>query len=133
MSDAEPSPDHAIKRLEWLQAIITRMAANSFLIKGWATTVCAALLALAAKDSDRRFALLALYPAVVFWCLDANYLRLERVFRKKYEDLARPLHLGLAATEAPPATFRSAFGAPVTSLIYLTIVAVVVAVALLSQ
>ncbi len=69
------------KRAEILQGIITRMAQNSFTIKGWAVTVIVALLAFANKDTERYFALLAFYPSVAFWGLDAYYLMVERQFR----------------------------------------------------
>lgn len=76
----EPSDLH-LKRIEILQSIITRMAQNSFTIKGWAVTVLTALLAFSGKDADRGFALYALYPALAFWGLDAYYLMQERLFR----------------------------------------------------
>jgi hypothetical protein len=116
-----PTPDQALKQLEWLQAIITRMANNSFLIKGWSTTVAAALLALSAKDSDRSFAFLAVYPAAVFWFLDANYLRLERIFRAKYEKLAKPMGLGLSAKPTPGTGFGHALFALATWPYYLMV------------
>jgi hypothetical protein len=34
------------KHLELIQAVISRMAGNSFLLKGWSVTLAAALLAL---------------------------------------------------------------------------------------
>lgn len=76
-----------IKHLEFVQAVIGRMAGNSFLLKGWSVTISAALFALAAKDSNRAFALVALLPTLVFWGLDAYYLRQERLFRKLYDRL----------------------------------------------
>jgi hypothetical protein len=42
------------------------MAGNSFLLKGWSVTLAAALVALAAKDADLRFAVIALFPALMF-------------------------------------------------------------------
>jgi hypothetical protein len=63
------------------------MAGNSFLLKGWTITIAAALFALAAKDSNQSFALLALFPSLSFWGLDACYLRQERLFRKMYDDV----------------------------------------------
>ena len=77
--------DHVIKHLEIVQSTITRMAGNSFLLKGWTITIAAALFALAAKDSDYSFALLAILPAISFWGLDAYYLRQERLFRALYD------------------------------------------------
>lgn len=73
------------KHLELLQITITRMAVNSFLIKGWSVTLVAALFALAAKDSDRSFAIVSYFPCILFWCLDAYYLAQERKFRSLYE------------------------------------------------
>jgi hypothetical protein len=70
--------------LELVQGIITRMATNSFLLKGWSITLVAALFALAEKDTNLNFAILALFPALSFWGLDAYYLRQERLFRKLY-------------------------------------------------
>jgi hypothetical protein len=81
MRMSDPNDLH-IKRLEILQSIITRMAQNSFTIKGWAVTVMTALLAFSNKDSDRWFAAYALYPAMAFWGLDAYYLMQERLFRE---------------------------------------------------
>jgi hypothetical protein len=82
--------DLQLKRVELLQNIITRMAQNSFTIKGWAVTVVAALLALSNKESDRWFAVYALYPAMAFWGLDAYYLMLERLFRELSKQPAVP-------------------------------------------
>jgi hypothetical protein len=81
-----------IKHLEFVQAVIARQAGNSFLLKGWSITVAVALFAFAAKDSDPRFAILALFPALAFWSLDAYYLRQERLYRELYE------HVRLGAT-----------------------------------
>lgn len=75
----------ADKHLGLIQDIIARMANNSFLLKGWTITLVAALFALAEKDSNVNFAILALFPALSFWGLDAYYLRQERFFRKLYE------------------------------------------------
>jgi len=76
--------DSVGKHLELIQAIVSRMAGNSFLLKGWSVTIAAALFALATKDSDPRFAWIALLPSVAFWGLDAYYLRHERLFRCLY-------------------------------------------------
>jgi hypothetical protein len=73
--------------LQIIQGVITRMGSNSFVLKGWNVTLVSALFALAAKDSNSQFILIAILPAVAFWCLDAFYLRQERLFRKLYEDV----------------------------------------------
>lgn len=77
--------EHQAKHLEFVQGVINRMARNSFLLKGWSVTLVAALFALAAKGADPWCALVGLLPSLVFWGLDAYYLRQERLFRELYE------------------------------------------------
>ena len=71
--------------LQMLQAVITRMAGNSFLLKGWSVTLVSALFALSADRSNRVFAYVAVLPVLMFWGLDAYFLRQERLFRKLYD------------------------------------------------
>lgn len=75
-----------VKHLELIQKPIERMASNSFLIKGWSITIVSALFILAERDANIRFSSFALFPAVVFWGLDAYFLRQEKLFRALYED-----------------------------------------------
>lgn len=79
--------ENSEKHLEFIQKIVTRMAGNSFLLKGWSVTVTSGLFALSAKDNNPIFAFVALFPSLVFWGLDAYYLRQERLFRKLYDAL----------------------------------------------
>jgi hypothetical protein len=74
-----------IKHLELVQAVVSRMAANSFWLKGWSVTLVAAIVALATKDASPRIALLAVVPVLIFWLLDAYFLRQERLYRKLYD------------------------------------------------
>jgi hypothetical protein len=67
-----------------VQGAITRMAGNSFLLKGWTVTLVAGLSAFAADKSDRSFALIAVAVVIVFALLDAYYLALERAYRDLY-------------------------------------------------
>jgi hypothetical protein len=71
--------------LQMLQAVITRMAGNSFLLKGWSVTLVSALFALSADRSNGTFAYVAVLPVLMFWGLDAYFLRQERLFRKLYD------------------------------------------------
>jgi len=73
------------KHLEFLQAAISRMAANLFLLKGWSITLIIALFALSAKDANKLYIILAYYPLLVFWVLDGYFLALERRFRALYD------------------------------------------------
>jgi hypothetical protein len=77
------------KEIDLIQGVITRMANNSFLLKGWLITLIAVMLALS-KDSlvgqnATYLSLVAILPVLVFWYLDAFFLHRERCFRKLYE------------------------------------------------
>ena len=73
------------KYLELLQGVISRLSNCSFLLKGWSVTLVSGLLGLAAKEADRRFAVVAYLPVIAFWLLDGYYLRQERLFRALYD------------------------------------------------
>lgn len=77
------------KHLEFAQGVINRMGQNSFVIKGWTITLVSALFALAAKDSNQKFVIIAYFPTVVFWMLDSYYLYQERLFRKLYDNVCK--------------------------------------------
>jgi hypothetical protein len=79
--------EDAIKHLEFIQAVIARQAQNSFATKGWAVSLVAGILVLANKFAGWQYELVALLPAIVFWGLDAFYLRQERLFRKLYDSV----------------------------------------------
>jgi hypothetical protein len=117
------------KHLELLQITITRMAVNSFLIKGWSVTLVAALFALAAKDSDRSFAIVSYFPCILFWCLDGYYLAQERKFRSLY-DAARTAKAELYSMNTHPYeqerdTWLSTMTSTTLLLFHGTIVAVI--------
>ena len=86
-----------LKHLEFLQQVISRMANNSFLIKGWSLTLLSALLAIALKDQVITVIRVAFIPCVMFWILDAYFLRQERLFRKLF-DLVRSQSTDTATT-----------------------------------
>ncbi len=71
--------EKTIAHLGFIQGIITRMGTNSFLLKGWSVTLVAAMFALAVKDADKSFMLIAYFPVFVFWALDASFLHQEAV------------------------------------------------------
>jgi len=73
------------KHLEFIQTAVNRMASNLFLLKGWTITLIAALFALSAKDANKAYVLVAYFPALVFWSLDAYFLSQERCFRALYD------------------------------------------------
>jgi hypothetical protein len=79
--------DNKQKHLEFIQSAIARMASNLFMLKGWAITLIAGLFALAAKDANAIYYIIAYIPALMFWWLDAYFLSLERRFRTLYESV----------------------------------------------
>ncbi|MFD1631104.1 hypothetical protein [Pseudopedobacter beijingensis] len=77
------------KEIDLIQGVISRMANNSFLLKGWCISLVAVLLALTkdtivATELD-YFNFILILPVVVFWYLDAFFLHKERCYRKLYD------------------------------------------------
>lgn len=73
------------KEIDLIQACITRMANNSFLLKGWAISIIAVVLALAGKAANPALlSTILLIPLISFWYLDAFFLRTEKMYRKMY-------------------------------------------------
>lgn len=77
------------KHLEFIQASISRMSGNLFLLKGWSITLIAALFALAAKDANQAYIVVAYFPLFIFWFLDGYFLSMERRFRALYEHVRK--------------------------------------------
>jgi hypothetical protein len=73
-----------LKHLDLIQAVITRMAGNSFYLKGWCVTVVAAILGLASKDSNKKFVAVVYYPTIMFWLIDGYFLFQEKLYRKLF-------------------------------------------------
>jgi hypothetical protein len=73
-----------------IQAVIGRMGQNAFNAKTWAITLMAAVFALgsgfAADAMDQGFVVVAL---VLFWSMDAYFLRQEHLFRRLYAAATR--------------------------------------------
>lgn len=77
------------KHLEFIQAVINRMAGNSFLLRGWAVTLVAALFALSAKDTNHAYIFVAYFPVIIFWILDGYFLSQERLFIDLYNHVRK--------------------------------------------
>ena len=77
------------KEIDLIQSVITRMANNSFLLKGWVITIIVAVLALKndtiVTGKSQFIPLMLLLPLLTFWYLDAFYLHKERCFRELYK------------------------------------------------
>jgi len=86
MDGEEIRRQNLFKEIDLIQEVIKRMASNSFLLKGWSLTLITAFFVLINKkvlDSNLMF--FVLLPLIVFWGLDAYFLRLERLYRKLYD------------------------------------------------
>lgn len=77
------------KHLEFIQAIIGRMASNLFFLRGWTITLIAGLFALSAKDANPKYVYIAFVPLFIFWVLDGYFLSQERLFRALYDHVRR--------------------------------------------
>ena len=76
-----------VKHLEMIENLIERMAKNCFQLKAWTMALVALSGGLAAKDSERKFIIIAFIPIIVFWLLDTYYLRIERQYRMLYKTI----------------------------------------------
>ncbi len=83
MNNKENLKEYMLKEIDIIQDIIKRMAFNSFLIKGWAITLVVVTLLL--KSSVIYQVLLAFIPLIVFWILDAFFLRKEKMYIELYK------------------------------------------------
>ncbi len=89
MFDTKYSMENKHKHLEFIQAIINRMANHSFIMKGWAITLVVALFVLVPKHPDKKCIVIAFLPVVVFWILDGYFLSRERKFRYLYDEVRK--------------------------------------------
>lgn len=83
--------DQQIAHLGMVQGVINRMASNSFALKALAVTIAAAIIAITGtqQDAPASVSYVGLFPVVVFWLMDAKYLRLERLYRKLYDHIRK--------------------------------------------
>jgi hypothetical protein len=79
--------DKKIKHLEFIQQVISRMSANSFLIKGWVVTLMAAVFAVSTTSDNFLIPFLNYFIVPVFWILDGYYLSQERKYRAFYDEV----------------------------------------------
>jgi hypothetical protein len=80
--------ERKLKHLEFIQAAISRMATNSFLFKGWAITIAAALSAFATVETKTALLIIAVVSTIMFWALDGYYLWLERGFIRLHNEVS---------------------------------------------
>lgn len=90
VSDSNPTNivtmEEIHKEINLIQECIKRMSQNSFLFKGWNITIDAVILGLLSKDVDVRLLGIIMFGVIIlFWYMDAFFLKQERIYRKIYE------------------------------------------------
>ena len=121
-------------RLQMIQGIITRLAANSGALKGFTVPVVTALLGVGIDKSSDRFVWLGIYPIVVFGFLDAFYLALEKRYRNLYRTAATTdpdSEWSLAAGQASFGEILDAVRSPSVWAFYGAALIVVIVIALI--
>ena len=83
---SENSESVRVAHLTLLQGVVTRMGANSFKLKALAATFGSAGIAIMAtmQNPSPYYPVAAVIPIVIFWLMDAQYLRLERGYRHMF-------------------------------------------------
>jgi hypothetical protein len=78
------------KHLDYIQAVINRIANNSFLIKGWTITLVVGVLAFSTSNNfSCSYFIITFIPVFAFWTLDGYYLFQERLYRAKYKKVIK--------------------------------------------
>lgn len=129
MTDShEQSESIRIAHLTMLQGVISRMGANSFTLKALSATFGSAAVAVTATADEPSlyYATAAIVPIIIFWLMDAQYLRYERAYRRLYEHVRKGEEIEAYSLDAAPfmkdirSVFRVALSWSV-SLFYLAI------------
>jgi hypothetical protein len=74
-----------VQHLEMIQGVIARMAGYSATVKNICVTIVTALAAVAITEGAGDLGVLAAILIMIFALLDAQYLRLERRYRKLFD------------------------------------------------
>jgi len=85
-STPEPLTEDQRKHLDFIQAVVSRLASSSAAAKGWGLTVATAAFGFSATKAVPAVAGLGLVVVVFFGLLDCYYLREERLFRCLYDE-----------------------------------------------
>lgn len=76
------------KEIDLIQDCINRMSQHSFYLKGWLITLVGIVLALKPKDII-LFSIFLILISIMFWYLNAVYLRYEKQYREIYKWVIR--------------------------------------------
>lgn len=105
MSDEnDHSESMRIAHLTMLQGVISRMGSNSFTLKALSATfgsAAVAIMAYADKPSP-YYAIAAVLPILIFWLMDAQYLRYERAYRNLFNRVRKGEEIEAYDLDASP-------------------------------
>jgi hypothetical protein len=90
-----------VKHLEFISETIARMAQHCFAVRTLAVTIVGGIATYAINVRDPRVLYGGLLVTLVFWFLDGYYLRLERLYRRLFDDVRRgtgPSDLDMSVT-----------------------------------
>lgn len=76
------------KHLEFIQAIVSRMGSNLFMLKGWTVTLIVALFTFLSKENN-NFVIISFSIILIFWILSGFFLSKERCFKKLYNQVRK--------------------------------------------
>lgn len=87
-----------------LQGIISRMGSNSFTLKALSATFGSAAVAVmtTVDEPPPYYAVAAIVPVLIFWLMDAQYLRYERAYRRLYDHVRKGEEIEAYSLEAAP-------------------------------
>ena len=86
MTNVDGNAPDVEKHLEFIQAVIGRLAGASALVKAWCLTVATAALGYAWTKNADEVAWVAIFAVAMFAFLDVHYLREERKYRALYKE-----------------------------------------------
>lgn len=78
------SEESKIAHLGFIQSVISRMASNSFAIKGWSISITAAMIAAGIALKSPAVVLTTLVPISTFIFLDSYFFLQENIYRNLY-------------------------------------------------
>jgi hypothetical protein len=127
-----------VKHLELIQAVITRLASNSFAYKAWTIGLVSALFAFGATARRPLLVLLPAVPVSFFAVLDAYYLQQERHFRGLFDAVRRmsdeewqrdPFSMSVGPHRKKEDTLLAVLTSPTIAGLYAPLLLVVLAIA----
>lgn len=87
MTSGNGASSEIVKHLEFVQAVIARLAGASALVKAWCLTLATATLGYAWTKNADEIAWVAMFVVMMFAFLDVRYLREEQKYRTLYEEV----------------------------------------------